>query len=664
MTRRLPPLFADVETKEGLRDVDDDTIHTGAMIALRPRQDHIDRLVVVDGEEPAELHCTILFMGKGADYSYDTRARIIHAMREVALKHRQVTGNGWNVGIFNPLGEQPCIALGVGGTEMVEIRNSIIGALQGMDLLQVPEQHEPWMPHVTLNYTDDFKLALDYLDLTGEVVFDAIRVVFSGIVDDIPLQTVSSEREGYAGGNRYAFAPPNLLKSFTFNIPSRFVVEEKARHVRTAAGARRFGQPIGSVIVADGSVLKNLKEVDSDYEGYSKYNVRGQDVYVAKEGNKFVAYDASDNVINSDAKEDALLRALDRSTPKKTGESKPLYDNFKRVDSEYEGYVQYQTPGGDVWRDPKTNAFYDADDNQLSDVELRRMNTGLGRSNKPKTYPDPGGLKKVKSDYEGYDKFIGQNGKPVYRWQEDGKFYDENDNEVDVNDYNGEKVKADLTKKPKLDSDESRKTVDTTGMPDSLNSKQQTAFSSAIQSAVMQIEDPTAKETLTKLAEGVKAGTATPADVIRQIEELQKNARNSSVKYTLGSTLSRMKNAMRLYQEAKIFASLVEMDPFLRAQVIQYKLVTPGGRIGTDRTLGSRSNGQNWIERTAMGRLPKYIRIVANGLLKAGHSKSRAIAMAVAAMKRWARGGDNVRPQVQAAAVKALAEWEALVAAA
>jgi 2'-5' RNA ligase len=98
--------------------------------------------------------------------------------------------------------------------------------------------------------------------------------------------------------------------------------------------------------------------------------------------------------------------------------------------------------------------------------------------------------------------------------------------------------------------------------------------------------------------------------------------------------------------------------------VSEYKapIITPGGRRGNDRTTGSRSNRENWVERSKPGKLPRYIRIVRNGLMREGHSESRATALAVAAIKRWARGGDNVTPKVQAAAVKALAEWEAMKA--
>jgi len=61
--------------------------------------------------------------------------------------------------------------------------------------------------------------------------------------------------------------------------------------------------------------------------------------------------------------------------------------------------------------------------------------------------------------------------------------------------------------------------------------------------------------------------------------------------------------------------------------------------------------------------LPAYIQSVAQHL-RAAHGESRAIEMAVGIVKNWAAGHDGhghaVHPDVQAAAVKAIAEWEKL----
>jgi 8-oxo-dGTP pyrophosphatase MutT (NUDIX family) len=91
--------------------------------------------------------------------------------------------------------------------------------------------------------------------------------------------------------------------------------------------------------------------------------------------------------------------------------------------------------------------------------------------------------------------------------------------------------------------------------------------------------------------------------------------------------------------------------------------ITPGGRLGDDARHGSTENGRNWVEATA-GELPRYIRIVRNRLMADGHDESSATALAVSAVKRWAAGGGRVSPKVQAAAAEAVAQWEAMRAAA
>jgi hypothetical protein len=62
--------------------------------------------------------------------------------------------------------------------------------------------------------------------------------------------------------------------------------------------------------------------------------------------------------------------------------------------------------------------------------------------------------------------------------------------------------------------------------------------------------------------------------------------------------------------------------------------------------------------------LPFYVQHVAHKLLAQGHSESEAIAMAIAIIKKWAQkkpsGGEkSVHSDTQAAAAKAVAEWNA-----
>ena len=69
---------------------------------------------------------------------------------------------------------------------------------------------------------------------------------------------------------------------------------------------------------------------------------------------------------------------------------------------------------------------------------------------------------------------------------------------------------------------------------------------------------------------------------------------------------------------------------------------------------------------SSMQSLPDYIEGIAHGLMRdQGMSESEAIAMAVAAVKRWAEGRlewghGKVTPEVQRASADAVRQWEAL----
>lgn len=77
----------------------------------------------------------------------------------------------------------------------------------------------------------------------------------------------------------------------------------------------------------------------------------------------------------------------------------------------------------------------------------------------------------------------------------------------------------------------------------------------------------------------------------------------------------------------------------------------------------SKSKTSNWVARG--GGLPAYIQHIAHDIAeKRGKSVSNAIQIAIGVVKRWARGGGNVDSGTQAAASKAVAEWEKLKAGA
>src|SRR6266700_1443429 len=60
--------------------------------------------------------------------------------------------------------------------------------------------------------------------------------------------------------------------------------------------------------------------------------------------------------------------------------------------------------------------------------------------------------------------------------------------------------------------------------------------------------------------------------------------------------------------------------------------------------------------------LPAFIQHVAKDLMAGGMPESEAIATAISQCKKWAVGGEGVKPETRAKAAAAIAEWEALKA--
>lgn len=161
--------------------------HTGAMVALVPSDADIERLMVEDGEPADQLHLTLMFLGEAADISESARAQIVAAVERYA--DHPVSADGFSVNVFNPTASNSCIVLGVGNDDgsLQELHSNIASSLGGLAGLQIPEQHSPWIPHVTLQYTDEFDAVEAMASRTGPITFDKLRVAFGGETYDIPL---------------------------------------------------------------------------------------------------------------------------------------------------------------------------------------------------------------------------------------------------------------------------------------------------------------------------------------------------------------------------------------------------------------------------------------------------------------------------------------------
>lgn len=179
--------------------------HTTGMVALVPADP--DALAVPDGDPAEQLHMTLAYLGEVADWSDDyvqAVHRIAQRVTGVATEARAdgqdtphitarkpFTANVFSHAIFNPnsdKGHDPATVYlfdGGGDRDEIEFLASDVQAQLRSVLGEIdfPEQHRPWVPHVTAGYG----LPVDALSYTGPVVFDRLRVALGDHVTDYPL---------------------------------------------------------------------------------------------------------------------------------------------------------------------------------------------------------------------------------------------------------------------------------------------------------------------------------------------------------------------------------------------------------------------------------------------------------------------------------------------
>lgn len=184
-----------------LRAAAEQTEHTGAMVALIPTAADAERLAVEGGEPVDELHLTLLYLGKAADFSPKAQAAVVDAVRRATTDTPPVEGHAFAVSAFNPPGSvtadgrdrDTCLVLGVGGDDLEYVQAVAASAARHAALqfrVDLGEPHQPWVPHVTLAYTDDLSQIPALAARTGPIVFDRVRVAFAGERIDIPLTAV------------------------------------------------------------------------------------------------------------------------------------------------------------------------------------------------------------------------------------------------------------------------------------------------------------------------------------------------------------------------------------------------------------------------------------------------------------------------------------------
>lgn len=173
--------------------------HTGAMVALRMTDADAARLAVEGGLAPEDMHMTLAYLGEAAEISPDARDRMIKSMNKIASKvGAPIEAEGFSINAFNPgdtNDRETAIVMGVNGAMLADMQKGVCKALGSCDGYEMPEQHEPWTAHTTLEYSNDLARVAAYADRVGPITFDRLRLAFAGDIIDIPLgEIIKSDR--------------------------------------------------------------------------------------------------------------------------------------------------------------------------------------------------------------------------------------------------------------------------------------------------------------------------------------------------------------------------------------------------------------------------------------------------------------------------------------
>lgn len=169
-----------------------------AMIALVPTEADAQRLAVEGYEVPEQLHVTLAFLGDPADVADWTAVEA--GCHRIATEFDALALQTWATSQFNPTGDKPCAVYLVGAgegynSEKLDGMQQMVMDLCMNELPNLPEQHVPWIPHLTIGY------GLDANTLTeggAPITFDRLRLAIGGTFTDIPLQ--AAEEIAASGG--------------------------------------------------------------------------------------------------------------------------------------------------------------------------------------------------------------------------------------------------------------------------------------------------------------------------------------------------------------------------------------------------------------------------------------------------------------------------------
>lgn len=235
----------------------------------------------------------------------------------------------------------------------------------------------------------------------------------------------------------------------------------KAVEAQNTASNARADKPADTPTPA---VVSTWKPAESEYDGYLKAELaNGQAVYMApsEDATNVDIYDANDNLLATVTSDFPTITATLNdlgSKPAADDSFKPISGqllNLRKAESEYDGYDKVEGRNGTPFylaKERGQTVAYDQNDKVVARgtnlyvlSQLDKLGSGGSSEQADSTVPAAmrsrlapfKNLKAVDSEYDGYDKVVGANGRQFYipTHGNVSVAYDENDNEVAAGPY-------------------------------------------------------------------------------------------------------------------------------------------------------------------------------------------------------------------------------------
>lgn len=168
-------------------------VHSGAMVALIPKDDFVKRLCITGGEPPEQLHVTLLYLGKQIDWPEEDRKKLREFIGSFFINCSEVHAEIHAHAVFNPNSDEAASVYLIGGdgANVCDEFNAMLRSeiIFGKYTTEIPNDYPFYLPHLTIGYNLD----INKLNYTGPIIFDKLRLVFGEDSTDIILRSVEEE---------------------------------------------------------------------------------------------------------------------------------------------------------------------------------------------------------------------------------------------------------------------------------------------------------------------------------------------------------------------------------------------------------------------------------------------------------------------------------------